>query len=180
MHPAFGLAAYSLAAYWVDVPMRRQQAAERARQYARRRGLPVLNVGAGTPETSWQGACLDGDVNIDLNGRRDIRHGTPGCVTYGDAQDLREFPTGTFGAVLASHILEHLPHPERALREWSRVAGHDPRALFVVTPLWWDPVAWIHPGHLNHYPDGQGCLTGCRAVPLRRQASPLGALLRLK
>jgi hypothetical protein len=40
-------AALALATYGVDVPMRRALAARRAREIANRRGLPLLNIGAG-------------------------------------------------------------------------------------------------------------------------------------
>jgi ubiquinone/menaquinone biosynthesis C-methylase UbiE len=141
----------------------------------------LLNVGAGTGETALFGSTLYGDVNIDLNGRRDVPHGTPGVVTYADAEDLSQFATESFGAVLASHILEHLPHPQQAIAEWLRVVGGDAAALFIVTPSWWAPHTWLHAGHLWYFPDGQGCLTGCEAQQLNgiAGATPL-AWRRLK
>lgn len=169
------------ASYLVDVPIRRAQAARAARAYADLRGLPLLNVGAGTGQTALFGSTLYGDVNVDLNGDPRIPHGIPGQVSFGNAEDLREFSSGSFGAVLASHILEHLPNPQRALNEWARVSGGDPRAVFVVTPSWWAPHTWIHPGHLSYFPDGQGCVEGrCTPVRLRNEPGILSKILPLR
>jgi ubiquinone/menaquinone biosynthesis C-methylase UbiE len=164
------LAAYVAGAYVLDVPMRRASAAARARAYANAVGRPLLNIGAGTPSSALFGATLYGDVNVDLAGRRDVAHGTPGVVTYADAEDLSQFRTGAFGAVLASHVLEHLPNPQRALSEWRRVTGYDDRALFVDTPSWWAPHTFMHPGHLWYFSDGQGCVTGCAPRQLAGRA----------
>lgn len=49
-------------------------------------------------------------------------------VAYGD--DL-PFPDDSFDFVLASHVLEHLPDPIRALKEWERVAR---RYVLVILP----------------------------------------------
>ena len=152
------LLGYCAATYALDVPMRREDAARAAKACARRRRRPLLNIGAGTPGTALFGSTLYGDINVDLAGLKGVRHGTPGVVTYADAQDLRAFPTGSMGAILSSHVLEHVPDPERAKREWLRVVGGDPRALFVVTPSWWAPHTWAHPGHLWYFPDAQGGL----------------------
>lgn len=172
------VAAALASTYVLDVPVRRALAARRARAYANARGLPLLNVGAGTGKSALFGATLYGDVNVDLAGRKDVAHGTRGVVTYADAQAL-PFKDGQFGAVLASHVLEHLPDPQRALNEWLRVVGGDSRALFVVTPSWWAPHTWLHAGHLWYFPDGNGCLTGCAAKPLvgKAGATPAGALV---
>ncbi len=47
------------------------------------------------------------------------------CVDHvGDAADLSRFEAGTFGAVYASHVLEHFDYTgalDAALREWHRV-----------------------------------------------------------
>lgn len=173
------LGAFLAASYVIDVPVRRGNAARAARAYARRKGKPLLNVGAGTGRTALFGATLYGDVNVDLGGRRDVAHGTPGVVTWADAQDLSAFHDGAFGAVLASHILEHLPDPQRALREWLRVVGGDVNALFVVTPSWWAPHTWLHRGHLWFFPDGKGCLSGCapRRLSGVAGATPAGGLV---
>lgn len=167
------------ATYVIDVPVRRARAAARARAFADSRGKPLLNVGAGTGKTALFGATLYGDVNVDLAGRRDVPHGTPGVVTYANAEDLSAFADGQFGAVLASHILEHLPNPQKALNEWLRVVGGDSNALFIVTPSWWAPHTWLHEGHLWYFPDAKGCTTGCTPRKLNgvAGATPLGRLV---
>ena len=147
-------ALYAAGAYVVDVPVRRRSAATAARDYAAARGKPLLNVGAGTGNSALFGSTLYGDVNVDLCGRTDVPHG-PTVVTAADATAL-PFPDGYFGAVLASHVLEHLPDPDAALREWLRVVGGDRGALFVVTPSWWAPHTWLHRGHLWYFSDGKG------------------------
>jgi ubiquinone/menaquinone biosynthesis C-methylase UbiE len=161
-------AAYSTTAYLIDVPIRRAAAARAARAYADTRGLPLLNVGAGTGRTALFGSTLYGDINTDLAGRKDVPHGTPGVVTYADAQDLHDFEGGSIGAVLASHVLEHLPDPDKALAEWRRVVGGDNAALFIVTPLWWAPHTWFHNGHIWYFGDGHGGQVTPGRVRLRR------------
>jgi hypothetical protein len=138
-------ATYALGSYANDVIVRPNQVAALARGYCDRVGKPLLNIGAGTPSTSLRafvlGPTLWGDVNIDKAGIR-IPHGRHN-VSYGDAYDLREWPDGHFGAVVASHVLEHLERPDLALAEWRRAADK----VFVVVPPWYTPHAWLHPGH---------------------------------
>lgn len=164
---AKGAAIWTAAAYLLDVPLRRASAARAARARATARGLPLLNVGAGTGTTALFGSTLYGDVNVDLHGRKDVPHGTPGAVTFADAQDLSAFADGRFGAVLASHVLEHLPDPAAARREMLRVVGGDPKSLFIVTPSWWAPHTWLHPNHRWYFPDGAGGSIDGRQIRLR-------------
>lgn len=170
------LPAIAAGTYVIDVPVRRALGAAQARAYAKQRGLPLLNVGAGTRGSALFGETLYGDVNIDLNGRAGVPHGTPGVVTRANAEDLSAFRDGQFGAVFASHILEHLQHPDVALAEWLRVVGGDKSALFIITPSWWAPHTWLHAGHLWYFADNQGCVTGCTPRPLNGAAgaTPLG------
>jgi len=67
----------------------------------------------------------------------------------------QSFRDGSIGAVLASHVLEHVPDPELALSEWRRVTG-DSAAVVVVTPSWWAPHTWLHPGHRWYFAGGEG------------------------
>jgi len=158
--------------YLIDVPFRRWQISRKARSYANQRRLPLLNVGAGTSDTALFGTTLYGDVNCDLNGKKDCPHG-PDVVTYADAQDLSDFKDGEFGAIFASHLLEHLPEPQRALQEWLRVVGGDPEALFVITPSWWAPHTWCHPGHLWYATDNAGGTKGGSLIRLRQEFNPI-------
>ena len=41
--------------------------------------------------------------------------------TLQSAEDLGGFPDATFQAVIAKHVVEHLPHPEQAVAEMSRI-----------------------------------------------------------
>ena len=127
----------------VDVLLRPADVAKAAQKAALLAGKPCLNVGAGTAGTSLSaalfGPTLWGDVNCDLAGS-----GTcgPGRVCHCDACAL-PFPDKHFGAAIASHVLEHVDRPRTALRELHRVADR----VFVITPPWWAPHTWLHPGH---------------------------------
>ena len=170
------LGKHAVTSYVIDVPVRRAFEARKARAYADARKKPLLNVGAGTGRSALFGETLYGDVNLDVAAPK--TRASKDRVVYGDAADLSEYPDGCFGAVLASHVLEHLEDPDRALREWLRVVGGDARALFVVTPSWWAPHTWLHPGHRYYFTDGRGGLDGGRMVRLRAPAPVPTALLR--
>lgn len=137
---------YTAATYVQDVVVKPAMIAKVAREHADRVGKPLLNVGAGTPGSSLRvlllGPTLWGDVNIDLAAPKRVPHG-PDRVSYGDACDLREWADGHFGALIASHVLEHVDRPDVALSEFRRVADR----VFVIVPTWWAPHTWLHPGH---------------------------------
>ncbi len=123
----------------------------------------MLNIGAGTPNSSLRvallGPTLWGDVNIDLAADKRIPDG-PRRVSWGDGCDLSKWPDKHFGAVIASHVLEHVSDPHRAVAEWHRVAD----TVFILVPRWWAPHTWTHPGH-RWFIRGDGTEAG-QIVPL--------------
>ena len=60
-----------------------------------------------------------------------------------DIQNLWMLKNNQFGAVYASHVLEHVEDPNAALRELHRIAEN----VFVITPLPLWPSAWPDPDH---------------------------------
>jgi len=138
---------YTAGAYVVDVVARPAVIARQARRVADLRGKPLLNVGAGTPKSSLRVAIFGptswGDVNVDIAATKQwdgkLRGGD---VVYGDVHRL-PFPPRTFGAAIASHVIEHVDNPRQAVRELLRVADE----VFIIWPLSAAPHTWIHPGH---------------------------------
>ena len=104
---------------------------EKARQAARKTNKPLLNVGC---KAVYAHRC---DVNLDIVVRQ-----VPNFVR-GDIQNLYMFSDKQFGAVYASHVLEHVDDPDRALEELRRVSEN----LFIITPLPIFPWTWLHPEH---------------------------------
>ena len=139
------LGLFAVAAYVADVLVRPARVADEAQRFARSVGKPVLNVGAGTPGSSLRVAILGptkwGDVNCDIAADESAACGKDE-VCWCDAAKL-PYPDKTFGAVIASHVLEHMADPEAAMAEWERVADR----VYVVVPKWWTPHAWLHPRH---------------------------------
>jgi ubiquinone/menaquinone biosynthesis C-methylase UbiE len=136
---------YSAVAYVVDVLYRPATVAAQASRAAASRGKPLLNVGAGTSSTSVRAAVFGptmwGDINCDLAGEGLCDLDSKVCPC--DAHNL-PFADKQFGAAIASHVLEHVDDPQQALAEMHRVADE----VFVITPPWWAPHTWLHPGHL--------------------------------
>lgn len=155
------LLAWAGVGYWYDVIYRSRSAEVAARDYCDTAGKPLLVVGAGTPGSSLRAQILgpqrSGEVNLDLAASAPcagvdelawVTAGGPPC--HGDAHDLSRWPDRTFGAVLATHVLEHLADPDRALAEWRRVADR----VYVVVPQPWWIHAWAHPGHRQVFVGG--------------------------
>lgn len=136
---------YTLGSYFYDVIYRPSIVAERARKAADGRAKPLLNVGAGTANSSLRslvlGPTLWGDINLDIAADPKNPHSSD-LVSYGDIHNL-PFEDKKFGAVIASHVLEHVIDPVAALKELIRVSDE----VFIITPLWWCPHTWLHPGH---------------------------------
>ncbi len=102
-----------------------------ARRAARSVKKPLLNAGCKLHYTRQS------DVNLDI-----VPRNVPRFVR-GDIQNMHMFRDKQFGAVYASHVLEHVENPDAALCELQRVADH----VFVITPLPIYPWAWLHPEH---------------------------------
>jgi len=140
-------------AYVYDVLMRPATAARDARKLADSMGKPMLNVGAGTPESSFRariaGPQLVGDHNLDLAAPKNAPPG-PDRVSYGDVQKL-PYRDKTFGVAFTSHLLEHVDDPDKAKAELARVADK----VVNVTPVWWAPHTWLYPDH-QWYLSGNG------------------------
>jgi SAM-dependent methyltransferase len=103
----------------------------RAREAALQTGKPLLNAGCGAAYTELS------DINLDIE-PKEISN-----FIHGDIQNLSAFKEKQFGAVYASHVVEHVEDLDAALAELNRVADH----VFIITPfpLW--PWAWLWPGH---------------------------------
>lgn len=118
--------------WWLVGKVDRRQNYARAKAVALRRGKPLLVVG----EPDGEYPC--GDVTVDVRPRSV-------CPSYvrADVQDLSTFRDKQFGAVLCSHVLEHVDDPGKALRELHRVADE----VFIAYPRPWRLVTWLVPGH---------------------------------
>jgi SAM-dependent methyltransferase len=94
--------------------------------------LPVYRVLEGldnctfSPETIWEGKIKAGRTF------RYERNKEPGVQFICEATDLRPIPNSTYDCVLASHCLEHVANPLRALEEWKRVLKDDGVLLLVL------------------------------------------------
>lgn len=119
---------------------RRKRLIDEAHRFAREQEKLVLNVGCcGSPFTREDWVQRAGDVNCDKVCPRN------GEVKSCEVCDVYALPYGDkqFGAVICSHVLEHLDRPRDALLELERVSD----GVFVVTPL---PIAlqnWLFPEH---------------------------------
>ena len=84
----------------------------------------------------------NGDVCLDID--RNAVKGHPNPVVASVTHI--PFPDKTFGAVFASHLLEHLPttvEAKQAITELARTA----EAVFIVSPSRQSISGWLHPGH---------------------------------
>ena len=124
---ALGIGA-GLAVLRADHELQRGQARWLARQLSEASGKPILSIGAKCDPF--------GDTRCDL---------IPSCegVEYCDAENLAVYGDKTFGVAYMSHVLEHVPDPELAVREASRVADN----VVAVMPTALHPEAWLYWQH---------------------------------
>lgn len=108
-------------AYFLDVFLREQQGARKAKKIADKLGKPLLNVGSGTKKSSMTGAKLRGDINCDLAAPILAPCGKT-TVCYCDVQNLSRFKNKQFGVALVANVMQYVPDKEKAMMELQRVA----------------------------------------------------------
>lgn len=84
----------------------------------------------------WYGLYLDYPV-LDVGGGGDPIADASVCTIWdkkrgNDAHDLSSLGDASFGTVYASHVLEHLDDPTKAIREWWRVLKPNGYLIVVV------------------------------------------------
>jgi len=77
--------------------------------------------------TIWTRAVQSGGTAFEFHPRK-----APGTQLICEASDLTAIPDSTYESVLASHCLEHVANPLRALQEWKRVLVEQGLLLLVL------------------------------------------------
>ena len=119
-------------------------------------GRRVLDLGSGEGFGASILAGAEGTevVGIDIDARTvehaQLNWGGPRTLfKVGDALDLSEFEDGSFGAVVAFEVIEHVNEQERVLAEVARVLADD-GVLIISTPdrrLYSDATGQVNPFH---------------------------------
>lgn len=90
----------------------------------------VLDVGCGhMPFRAAAEAAASSYEGFDVEARM------PGVTHFGDAQRMTGIPDSSYDTTLCFEVLEHLPHPERAVQEMARVLRPGGVALISVPHL---------------------------------------------
>ena len=118
-------------------------------------GLKILDVGCGEGGTSLALAEKGARVTaIDFNPKRVQKFrrqvsvaGVGLSIEVGNAQNLN-FPNEAFDCILLQDVLEHLPHPEKAIQEINRVLKRS-GLIYLSTPNRWSPLNFICDPHWN-------------------------------
>jgi len=96
-------------------------------------GLPIYEVAACIDDFSyprpveWRGRVLIPGKTFQYNPEK-----PPGLQFIGDAVDLSKISSGTYHFVIASHVLEHIANPLKAISEWLRVLKRGGVLLLIV------------------------------------------------
>jgi SAM-dependent methyltransferase len=105
----------------------RRLSVKKARIFAAYVSKPILNYGCG--DTDF------GDVNVDI-----VPRSVSNFVLIKPSPAHLPFPSKHFGAVICSHVKEHVPDPEALEMELERVADRVymvvPSPIFIWTWLW--------------------------------------------
>jgi len=119
------------------------------------KGLKILDVGCGEGGTSLALAERGAQITaIDFNPKRVEKFrrkvSTAGVVLsieVGNAQNLN-FQNEAFDCILLQDVLEHLPHPDKAIQEINRVLKRN-GLVYLSTPNRWSPLNFISDPHWN-------------------------------
>ena len=119
------------------------------------KGLKILDVGCGEGGTSLALAERGAQITaIDFNPKRIAKFrkeiftaGVDLSIVVGNAQTLN-FPNEKFDCILLQDVLEHLPHPRRAIQEIIRVLKSN-GLVYISTPNRWSPLNFISDPHWN-------------------------------
>ena len=132
---------------WSGETLQKHSSYKAAVFHARKAGKPLLVAGGPWSNRGirrWLNMPAHGSGDVCLDIERRAFQGHP-CGVIADVTRI-PFCDKAFGAVFASHILEHLPsthYADRALDELGRVA----EGVFLVYPSRQSVGAWLHPGH---------------------------------
>lgn len=77
-------------------------------------------------QTIWTGKVHDGR-SFQYHSERN-----PGLQFFTEGADLRQISNSSYEAALASHCLEHIANPLRALEEWKRILASDGLLLLIL------------------------------------------------
>ena len=118
-------------------------------------GLKILDVGCGKGGTSLALAERGAQIAaIDFNPKRveKFRQQVTAAsvdlsIEVGNAQNLN-FPNEAFDCILLQDVLEHLPHPEKAIQEINRVLKRN-GLVYLSAPNRWSPLNFISDPHWN-------------------------------
>jgi hypothetical protein len=143
---AVGVVVWQLAVWGGEI-WQKNKRYKAAVSWSRKLGKPLLVAGGPWSNTGirrWLNMPAHGGGDVCLDIERRAFEGHP----HGLVADVTQIPFSNkaFGAVFASHLLEHLPSiysANKALDELNRVA----EAVFLVYPSRQSVGAWLHPGH---------------------------------
>src|SRR5690242_13199146 len=116
-----------------SAPVRKLQAAV-ARALEGRAGLRVLEAGCGSSTHIDLGAASY-VAGIDISAQQLARNAVLDQKILGDLETY-ELPDSDFDVIICWDVLEHLSHPEKALRNFVRTAKDDALIILAVPNLW--------------------------------------------